>query len=101
MGAPPWVLWASVLKQNIDYLRFRSALNGESFELPFIGESSVCPVCGLVGPPNAEPPWEETGETSSDGTPIASPSYGICPCCRTEFGNDDIPDPGQSLADSW
>jgi hypothetical protein len=40
-------------------------------------EATICPVCGFA--PLLEEPWPEN-----------RPSYEICPCCGTEFGNEDF-----------
>ena len=61
----------------------------------------VCPVCGVAWPSGAEHAWSGSGERNPEGLLIVAPSYDICPSCKTEFGNDDIPDSGESLADSW
>jgi hypothetical protein len=61
----------------------------------------VCPVCGILGRPGEEDAWHDIGERSVNGLPIVLGSYSICPCCNTEFGNDDAPNPGESLAHAW
>ena len=61
----------------------------------------VCPVCGCVWPNGAEAAWSETGEAFPDGVAIVAPSWDICPCCHTEFGNEDVPDHGNSLDHVW
>jgi len=49
----------------------------------------MCPVCGF--PELSEPPYDEHG----------CASFGICPCCGTEFGYDDATRPHAELRKSW
>jgi hypothetical protein len=62
-----------------------------------------CPCCGYVGldyPAYAKTtgfPIEVTGEPPYLLT-LGDPSYGVCPCCGFEFGNDD--DPGGNIPGS-
>jgi hypothetical protein len=59
-----------------------------SSETTTIG-SYVCPVCGsnsLFGPAYDNP---------------GAPSYEICPCCGTEFGNDDFSVSHEVLRQRW
>ena len=62
----------------------------------------VCPVCGRVGAPGGEAPWEETiGERTV--APFATGSHNICVSCCTQYGYDDIPPKasGSSIAEMW
>jgi hypothetical protein len=76
---------------NGDVVRLRSTSDGRP----------ICPVCGCVWSSGAEHAWDKTGSTIEGGLPVVGPSGGICPCCKTEFGNDDAPDPGETLEMSW
>ncbi len=49
-----------------------------------------CPVCGFEGLPN--PPYNKAGEC---------PSFGICPCCGTQFGYDDCGRSHAELRRAW
>lgn len=48
-----------------------------------------CPVCGFGG--LDEPPYDEDG----------CASFNICPCCGTEFGNDDFRSSHEQLRADW
>jgi len=61
----------------------------------------VCPVCGSLWSAGDEHAWHKSGESRPDGTPKVYPSYQICDCCNTEFGNDDTGGSDQSLASVW
>lgn len=52
-------------------------------------ERYTCPVCGYTGMPG---PYK--GENDF-------PSYEICDCCGTEFGNDDDKSTHAELRDQW
>jgi hypothetical protein len=49
----------------------------------------VCPVCGYAGLDEA--PYDEFGCSS----------FGICPCCGTEFGYDDSSVTHANLRKKW
>ncbi|WP_460042587.1 hypothetical protein [Pseudomonas sp. S2_H01] len=51
--------------------------------------SYICPVCGY--PELDEPPYDGFG----------CASYGICPCCGTEFGYDDSTLAHSALRTKW
>lgn len=61
----------------------------------------ICPVCGLKWDAGAEPAWAKNGEMTAEGVPLVEPNWGICPCCNTEFGNDDVNGPAETLEASW
>jgi hypothetical protein len=61
----------------------------------------VCPVCGAISPPGSEAAWHDSGQKTRDGMTIVAPSYGVCPTCHTEYGNDDMPAPSQTLDQRW
>jgi predicted RNA-binding Zn-ribbon protein involved in translation (DUF1610 family) len=52
-------------------------------------DQNVCPVCGFTG--LAEPAYDEH----------RSASFEICPCCGTEFGNDDATRSHADLRAAW
>src|ERR1700745_2695211 len=52
-------------------------------------ELFVCPVCGYAG--LGEAPYDEFG----------CASFGICPCCGTEFGYDDSSVAHADLRKKW
>lgn len=49
----------------------------------------LCPVCG----------YTELDEAPYDEFKCAS--YGICPCCGTQFGNDDSSKSHEDLRQQW
>ena len=51
--------------------------------------SYLCPVCGYTG--LEEAPYDELGCSS----------FGICPCCGTQFGYDDTTAAHAELRRSW
>src|SRR5687767_13633759 len=65
------------------------------------GGSPVCPVCGCLWSVGTEHAWQKQGNRDAGGVPTASPTFSICPCCNTEFGNDDIPGPNETLESTW
>jgi transcription elongation factor Elf1 len=52
-------------------------------------QSFACPVCGYAGLDEA--PYDELG----------CASYGICPCCGTQFGYDDASVAHADLREAW
>jgi len=74
-----------------DVVRLRKPVDGRH----------VCPVCGMKWEAGAEPAWVKTSESTAEGLPMVEPNWGICPCCDTEFGNDDVNGPAESLGSSW
>lgn len=52
-------------------------------------ELFACPVCGYAG--LEEAPYDELGCSS----------YGICPCCGTQFGYDDASVAHADLREAW
>jgi hypothetical protein len=79
-----------------------AALTGDPVHLRTTPDGSpICPVCGSIFEVGAESAWTKTGEFTARGLPIVRPSWGICPCCHTEFGNDDTPNPGETLEAVW
>lgn len=88
-------------KDTVEAL-FALPVTGEIFRLrKTLDGRPVCPVCYLEWPQGAEPAWEATGETTEGGVPIASPSWGICPRCNTEFGLDDDQPGEETLEGTW
>jgi hypothetical protein len=62
----------------------------------------ICPVCDNIPPAGAEAAWETNGgEVAANGLPVVYPSYGICSRCHTQFGEDDMPGPGETLTEIW
>lgn len=90
MGKPPRVEAARAATTG-DLVHLRTASDG----------SPICPVCGCVWPHGAGHAWGGTGEMAAHGLTIVGPSWDTCPCCKTEFGNDDVPDEGETLEQSW
>jgi hypothetical protein len=82
------VYWADLAKCRVS---LRSTAEGEP----------ICPVCGAIWAAGAEHAWHLTNETTDDGLVVVMPSWSICMQCETEFGNDDIPEEGQTLDQSW
>ncbi len=82
--------------------RVVSAFTGETAHLRRTSDGCpICPVCGCVWSPGADHAWDYSGSKTEEGLPLVGPSGGICPCCITEFGNDDVPEPGETLDEVW
>lgn len=79
-----------------------SAITGDVVRLRRTSDGRpICPVCGCVWRSGAEHAWDKTGSTTEGGLPVVDPSWEMCPCCKTEFGNDDAHGPDETLESSW
>src|SRR5688500_16602774 len=79
-----------------------SRFSGEHLHLRWtVGGQPICPVCGLVWTRAREHAWADEGDVNGDGLLLVQPTYDICPCCGTEFGNDDIGGPSDSVQGCW
>lgn len=77
-------------------------LTGEIVRLRWTADGCpICPVCGLVFHAQGEASWRKSGQFTEGGLPIVQPTWGICPDCNTEFGEDDVPARGESLELAW
>jgi hypothetical protein len=72
--------------------------NGEQIEIRETSDGRFyCPVCGFLlsgSEPPYSPPVTKEGVAVGD---YAGPSFNICPCCDTHFGNDDYVEAGSVL----
>ena|SRR5579862_5079494 len=82
---------------TIKHLRLFS---GEEIEIRHTTDGqSVCPVCGYLAKGN--PPYRESLQTNSAEPatePKGSPSFDICPSCKTQYGEDDFVDSTENLS---
>jgi hypothetical protein len=81
--------------------RIRLRRNNETIIIYTDGARSACPVCGCIS--KGDDPYyaldaSADGGSANLGTGVAS--FDTCPCCKTEFGNDDWVD-GVSVSEQW
>jgi hypothetical protein len=79
-----------------------SAITGEVVCLRRTSDGRpICPVCGYAWPLGVEHAWVKKDSANGGGWPIAYPSWDICPCSKTQFGDDDAHGPEDTLESTW